>query len=91
MGAVVGNDAQLYTQTEGLPEGLVLFPILLLDAQQLGLDLFLQIVGHYLELAGMLQHLTADVEREVGAVYHAPDKAEVVGHQIGALVHDHNA
>ena len=39
----------------------------------------------------MLEHLTGDVEGEVGGVHHAPDKAEVVGQQVGALVHNKHA
>ena len=39
----------------------------------------------------MLEHLTADVEAQVGGVHHAPDEAEVVGHQVLAVLHDHDA
>ena len=39
----------------------------------------------------MLEDLTADVQGEVGGVHHALDKAEVVGQQVGALVHDEHA
>ena len=39
----------------------------------------------------MLQNLTADVQREVGGVHHALDEPEVVGEQVGALVHNEHA
>ena len=36
----------------------------------------------------MLEHLTGDVQGYVGRVHHALDKAQVVGQQIGAVLHD---
>ena len=39
----------------------------------------------------MLEHLTGDVQGQVGGVHDALDEAEVVGQQIRALVHDHDA
>ena len=91
MGAVVAHHAHLDLGAESLPEGLVLLPVILLEAEQLGLDLLLQVARDHLELAGVLEHLTGDVEGEVLGVHHALDKAEVLGQQIGALVHDEHA
>lgn len=91
MGAVVAHHAHLDLGAEGLPEGLVLLPVILLEAEQIGLDLLLQVARDHLELAGVLEHLTGDVEGEVLGVHHALDKAEVLGQQIGALVHDEHA
>ena len=58
---------------------------------QLVLDLLLQRVADQPQLAVLLQSLAADVQAQVLAVHHALDKAEVVGQQVGALVHDHHA
>ena len=91
LGAVVVDHAVLQLGAEGGPELLVLLPVLLLHLQQLGLDLLLQGGGDDLQLAVMLEDLTADVQGEVGGVHHALDKAEAVGQQVGALVHDHHA
>lgn len=91
MGAVVAHHAHLDLGAESLPEGLVLLPVILLEAEQIGLDLLLQVARDHLELAGVLEHLTGDVEGEVLGVHHALDKAEVLGQQIGALVHDEHA
>ena len=39
----------------------------------------------------VLEQLPGDVQGEVLGVHHAPDKAEVVRQQVGALVHDEHA
>ena len=91
MGAVVGHHAVLDLGTEGTPELLVLLPVVLLHLQKLRLDLLLQGGGNDLQLAGVLEDLTADVQGEVSGVHHALHKAEVVGEQVGALVHDEYA
>ena len=91
VGAVLGHHAVLDLVAEGGPELLVLLGLLLLHLQQLGLDLLLQGLGNDGELTGVLEDLTADVQGEVGGVHHALDKAEVVGQQVGALVHDEHA
>ena len=89
--AVLGYHAILDLGTEGLPECLVLLPVLLLELHQLPLDLLLQGRGNDLQLAGVLEHLPADVQGEILGVHHAPDKAEVVREQVGTLVHDEHA
>ena len=38
----------------------------------------------------MLQHLPADIQGQILAVYHAPDEAEMLRHQVLAGVHDHH-
>ena len=38
----------------------------------------------------MLEHLTRDVQAQVGAVHQTLDKAEMIGQQILALLHDHH-
>ena len=58
---------------------------------QLVLDLLLQAVAHQLELAVLLQRLTADIQAQVFTVHHAFDEAEVVRQKVGALFHDHHA
>ena len=91
LGPVVGHHAVFQLGTEGMPELLVFFFVVLLHLQQLGLDLLLQSGGDDLQLAVVLQDLPADVQGEVGGVHHALHKAEAVGQQVGALVHDHHA
>ena len=88
MGAVVRHHAVLDLAAEGGPELLVLLRVLLLQLDQLTLDFLLQGGGDHLQLPVVLEDLTADVQREVGGVHHALDKAEVVGQQVGTLVHD---
>ena len=39
----------------------------------------------------MLEQLPGDVQREVGGIHNALYKAEAVGQQVGALVHDEHA
>ena len=39
----------------------------------------------------MLQKLAGDVQAQVGGIHDAPDKAEVLGDEVRALVHDHDA
>ena len=58
---------------------------------ELGGDLLLDAAGDQLELAVVLEHLARDVEREVLRVDKALHKAEVIGQQVGALLHDQNA
>ena len=91
MGSVVGHHAVLDLAAEGGPELLVLLRVVLLHLLQLALDLLLQGVGNHLQLPVVLEDFTADVQGEVGGVHHALDEAEVVGQQVGALVHDHHA
>ena len=38
----------------------------------------------------MLEHFTGDVERQILAVNKTLYKAEIIGKQIGTLVHDEN-
>ena len=86
--AVVGHHAVFQLGAEGAPELLIFLPVLLLHFDKLIFDLLLQGGGDGFQLAGVLQNLPADVQGEVGGVHHALDKAEVVGEQVGALVHD---
>ena len=74
-----------------MPELLILLFAVLLHLQQLRLDLLFQGGGDDLQLAVMLKDFTADVQGEVGGIDNALHKAEAVGQQIGALVHDHHA
>ena len=39
----------------------------------------------------LLKRLARNVQREVGRINKALDKAEVIGEQVGAFVHDENA
>ena len=91
VGAVVAVDAVFEGQAEGFVEGLVLLPVLLEHAFELALDLFGEPVGDELQLAVMLEHLAGNVEGEVLRVDQAAYKAEVIGQQVGALVHDEDA
>ena len=55
---------------------------------QLVLDLFFQCIVDQLQLAVLLQHLTADVQAQVLTVHNALYKAEVIRQQVGALFHN---
>ena len=88
MCAVLHISAVLDLAAECLPEGLIVLALILLQLEQLALDLLLQALGDRLEVAVVLEHLTRDVERQVGGVHHAAYKAEMVGQQVGAFVHD---
>ena len=88
---VVGIDAELDLAAELLPEVLVLLPVIDQHGVQLVLDLLFQGVVDQLELAVLLQGLAADVQAQVLAVHDALDEAEIVGQQVGALVHDEHA
>ena len=88
---VVGIDAELDLTAELLPESLVLLPVVDQHGVQLVLDLLFEGVVDQLELAVLLQGLAADVQAQVLAVHDALDKAEVIGQQVGAFVHDEDA
>ena len=89
--AVVGVSTELDLTAELLPELLVLCAVVGQHGVQLVLDLLFQSVVDQLELVVLLQHLTADVQAQVLAVHDALDEAEVVGQQVGALLHDEDA
>ncbi len=65
--------------------------ILLLELHQLPLIFFSRAEAMTFQLAGVLEHLPADVQGEILGVHHAADKAEVVRQQVGTLVHDEYA
>ena len=89
--AVIAVDAKLDLAAEALPEGLVFLAVVDQHGVQLVLDLLLQAVADELELAVLLQGLTADVQAQILAVDNAFDEAEIVGQQVSALFHDHHA
>lgn len=91
-GAVcAGGDAELDLGAEGVPEGVVLLAVVLLDAHQLVLDLLFQVPADDLEDTGLLEHFTTDVQVHVGGIHDTADETEVLGDQVFALVHNHNA
>ena len=87
--AVLVVDAELDALGEGLVEGLVFLPVAVQHLLELGLDLLLQVVGDGLQLPVVLQ--PRDVQGQIRGVHQALDEAEVVGEQILAGVHDHDA
>ena len=89
--AVVTVDAKLDLTAEVLPERLVLLAVVDQHSVQFVFDLLFQRAAHQLELVVLLQRLTADVQAQVLAVHNALDKAEIVGQQVAALLHDHDA
>ena len=90
MHTVVAVDAELNLTAEVLPEGFVLLAVIDEHGVQLVLNLLFQRGAHQLELVVLLQGLTADVQAQILTVHNALDKAEVVGQQVGALLHNHN-
>ena len=91
MGAVIQAQAVGQLRAEFLPQRLIFLPLIGKQLFQLTLDAALQCALNQLELAVMLQHLTADVEGKILAVHQTPHKAEIIGQQVGALFHDKNA
>ena len=89
--AVVGDGAVLQLTAKGGVEFLVLLPVVFQHGFQLGLDLLLDVPGDDGQLAVVLEHFTADVQRQILAVHHAADEAEVLGQQILAVVHNQHA
>ena len=83
--------AILELQTEVLVERFVPFAVVLEEIREFVADLAGDVLGNVLELAVVLQHLTADVERQILAVDEAADKAEVVRHEFFAAIHDQHA
>ena len=57
---------------------------------QLGMNLLFKALCDELKLCIMLEHFTGDVERQILAVNKTLYKAEIIGKQIGTLVHDEN-
>ena len=91
VGAVVGNRTVLQLTAKGGVEFLVLLPVVVQHGLELALDLLFDVPGDDGQLAVVLQHFPADVQGKVLAVYHAPDKAEVLRQQILTGIHDHHA
>ena len=91
VGAVALVAAEFQLAAEALEELVVLLTVVVLHGVQLVLDLLFQAVADQLELAVLLQHLTADVQAQVLAVHNALHEAEMVGQQVSALVHDQHA
>ena len=91
MHTVIGIHAVFQLETKALIEFLVLLTVIVEHGFQLGLDLLFQTAGNQLELAVMLEHFTADIQRQVLRIHQALDKAEIVGQQVGALFHNHHA
>ena len=91
VGAVVRGHAVLQLAAEVPEELLVALPVVLLHPQELGLDLLLQVPGDDFQLPVVLEELPGDVEAQVRGIHHAPDETEVLGQEVGALVHDEDA
>ena len=58
---------------------------------QLVFDFALQRGADKAKLAVVLQHLAADIQREVGRIHKPLHKAEMVGQKVGAFFHDEHA
>ena len=86
--AIARIDTVLKATTKVLKELLVRLAIVIAHILQIGRDLLLHALGNGSQLAILLQSLAADVEGNVGRVDHATHEVEVVGQQIGALLHD---
>ena len=90
MSTVVRDGAVLQLAAKGGVELFVLLPVIFQHILQLGFDLLFNVPGNDGQLAALLQHFAADVQRQVLAVHHTPDKAEVLGQQILAGLHNHH-
>ena len=89
--ARLGDGAGTQHHAEGGVELLVLLTVVGHELRQLGLDLLAEVRGDELELAVVLEHLTRDVQRQVGRIDHAAGKRIARRQEVGALVHDHDA
>ena len=89
--AGLGDGAGAQHHAEGGVELLVLLTVAGHELRQLRLDLLAEVCGDELELAVMLQHLTRDVQRQVGGVDHAARERVARRQKVGASVHDHDA
>ena len=91
MHAVVGNNAVLELSAKRLEELLVVLAAVVEHGGQLVLDLLLEVLGDREQVTVMLQHLARNVEREIGGVDDTLYKAEVLGHELLAVVCNENA
>ena len=85
---VIRISTKLDLTAELLPELFVLCTVVVQHGVQLVLDLLFQCIVDQLQLAVLLQHLTADVQAQVLTVHDALYKAEVIRQQVGALFHN---
>ena len=83
--------AEFELQPEGLEEFFIGFAVVLQQLFQFALDLLFKVLRNDLEQMILLQGFTGDVQRQVGGIHQPLDKAEIVGQQIGAFVHDQHA
>ena len=86
--SVVRISTKLDLTAELLPELLVLRTVVVQHGVQLVLDLLFQCVMDQLQLAVLLQHLTADIQAQILTVHNAFYKAEVIRQQVGTLFHN---
>ena len=89
--AVLNISTVLDLTAERCPELLIILALILLHLEQLTLDLLLKALRNGLQMAVVLQHFTGDVERQICRIDHAVYKAEMIGQQIRAFVHDEYA
>ena len=89
--AVARIHAVLNRQAERLEEFFVFLAVVRKKLLKLRLYLFLDIGRDNLELAVVLEHLTRNIERQVGRIDKAAHKSEAVGQKLLALVHYHDA
>ena len=85
---VVVINAEFELEAEIFEESLVFLPVVFQHGEQLALDLLFQTGGDDLELPVVLQHLPGDVQAEILGIHQSSDEAEIIGQQVGALVHD---
>ncbi len=88
--AVTGIDGVFEAGAEVLEEVLIGLALVALHLDQLGADFLLQVALDGLQLAVLLQHFARDVQAQVLGVHHAAHEAEVVGDEVGALLHNHH-
>ena len=88
MHAVVGDHAVFELSAERLKEFFVILAVGGEHGGQLALDLLLDILRDGQQVTVVLQHFSRNIQRQIGGVHDALDKAEVLRHQLLAVVGD---
>ena len=78
MSAVIGHGAVFQLAAKGGVKLLVGLPVMFHQVQQLIFDLLLQVICNEGQLPVVLEHLSADVERQILGIHNAPDEPEVI-------------
>ena len=89
--AAVAHDAEAELAAEVRVELLVALAVVFEELFKVGAHLLFKVLADDLELAVVLQELAGNVEAQIRRIDHAAHKAQIVGQERVALVHDENA